>query len=141
MKSFFMQKQYTVDAGRCRGQSYFYITSQMEVPVIETDKLTRASDTIQQNIVTYERKFEFSMKPEKVRKIIKTMPVMYLKSQTKLLLINMHEYVLIPRVFESILLLGKPANSEGEGAKTVVDIDSVSDDCHKGIGGPTIHYI
>ena len=113
-----MQKQYTVDAGRCRGQSYFYITSQMEVPVIETDKLTRASDTIQQNIVTYERKFEFSMKPEKVRKIIKTMPVMYLKSQTKLLLINMHEYVLIPRVFESILVLGKPANSEVEGAKT-----------------------
>ena len=117
-----MQKQYTVDAGRCRGQSYFYITSQMEVPVIETDKLIRASDTIQQNIVTYERKFEFSMKPEKVRKIIKTMPVMYLKSQAKLLLINMHEYVLIPRVFESILLLGKPANSDGEGAKTVVDI-------------------
>ena len=113
-----MQKQYTVDAGRCRGQSYFYITSQMEVPVIETDKLTRASDTIQQNIVTYERKFEFSMKPEKMRKISKTMPVMYLKSQTKLLLINMHEYVLIPRVFESILVLGKPANSEGEGAKT-----------------------
>ena len=107
----------------------------MEVTVIETDKLIRASDTIQQNIVTYERKFEFSMKPEKVRKIIKTMPVMYLKSQTKLLLINMHEYVLIPRVFESILLLGKPANSEGEGAKTVVDIDSVSDDCCKGIGG------
>ena len=106
----------------------------MEVPVIETDKLIRASDTIQQNIVTYEREFEFSMKPEKVRKIIKTMPVMYLKSHTKSLLINMHEYVLT-RVFESILLLGKPADSEGEGAETVVDIDSVIDDCRKGIGG------
>ena len=113
----------------------FYITSQMEVPVIETDKLIRASDTIQQNIVTYQREFEFSMKPEKVRKIIKTMPVMYLKSHTKSLLINMHEYVLTTRVFESILLLGKPADSEGEGAETVVDIDSVIDDCRKGIGG------
>ena len=48
----------------------------------------------------------------------------------------MQEFVLTPGVFESILLLGKPADSEGEGAETVVDIDSVIDnDCRKGIGG------
>ena len=76
------------------------------------------------------------MTPEKVRKTVKTMPVMYLKSQTKSLFINLHEFVLTPGVFESILLLGKPADSEGEGAETVVHIDSVIDnDCRKGIGG------
>ena len=76
------------------------------------------------------------MTPEKVRKTVKTMPVMYLKSQTKSLFINLHEFVLTPGVFKSILLLGKPADSEGEAAETVVDIDSVTDnDCCKGIGG------
>ena len=113
-----------------------YINSRTEVPGIETDELIRASNTIQQNIVTYEREFEFSMTPEKVRKIVKTMPVMYLKSQTKSLFINLHVFVLTPGVFEPILLLGKAADSEVERAETVVDIDSVIDnDCRKGIGG------
>ena len=52
------------------------------------------------------------MTPEKVRKIVKTMPVMYLKSQTKSLFINLHEFVLTPGVFKSILLLGKPADAK-----------------------------
>ena len=48
--------------------------------------------------------------------------------------------MLTPGVFESIVLLGKPADSEGQGAETVVDIDSVIDnDCRKGIvGQPSI---
>ena len=72
------------------------------------------------------------MTPEKGRKIVKKMPVMYLKSQTKSLFINLKT----PGAFKSILLLGKPADSEDEGAETVVDIDSVIDnDCRKGIGG------
>ena len=97
--------------------------------------MIRASDTIQQNIVAYEHEFEFSMTPEKVRKIVKTMPVMYVKSQIKSLFINLYEFVLTAGVFESILLLGKPADSEGEGAETVVDIDFVIDnDCRKEIG-------
>ena len=113
-----------------------YITSRTQVPGTENDELIRASDTIQQNIVTYEQEFEFSMTPEKVRKIVKTMPVMYLKNQTKSLFINLHKLVLTPGAFESILLLGKPGDSESERADTVVDIDSVIDnDCRKGIGG------
>ena len=64
------------------------------------------------------------------------MPVMYLKSQTKSLFMNLHEFMLTPGVYESILLLGKPPDSEGEEAEAVVDIDSVIDnDCRKGIGG------
>ena len=119
-----------------KGNLILYINSPTEVPGIETDELIRASDTIQQNIVTYEREFEFSMTPKKGRKIVKKMPVMYLKSQTKSLFINLHEFVLTPGAFKSILLLGKPADSEDEGAETVVDIDSVIDnDCRKGIGG------
>ena len=75
------------------------------------------------------------MTPEKVRKIVKTMRVMYLKSQAKSLFIKLHEFVLTPGVFKSILLLGKPADSEGEGAETFVDIHFVIDnECRKGIG-------
>ena len=48
----------------------------------------------------------------------------------------MHEFVLTPGVFESILLLGKSAAGEVEGAETVVDIDSVIDNhCRKGKDG------
>ena len=36
--------------------------------------------------------------------------------------------MLTPGVFESILVLEKPGDSEDEGAKTVADIDSVIDD-------------
>ena len=98
--------------------------------------MIRASDTIQQNIVTYEREFEFSMTLEKGRKLVKKMPVMYLKSQRKSLFINLHEFLLTPGAFKSVLLLGKPADSEDEGAETVVDIDSgIDNDCRKGIGG------
>ena len=64
------------------------------------------------------------------------MPVMHLKSQAKSLFINLQEFVLTPGVFESIILLGKPADGEGEGAETVVDINFVIDnDCRKGISG------
>ena len=64
------------------------------------------------------------------------MPFIYLKCQRKSLFINLHKFVLTSGVFESILLLEKPADSDGEGAETAVDIDSVIDnDCHKGIGG------
>ena len=64
------------------------------------------------------------------------MPVMHLKSQAKSLFINLQEFVLTPGVFESIILLGKPADGEGEVAETVVDINFVIDnDCRKGISG------
>ena len=92
-----------------------YINSRTQVPGIETEEMIRASDTIQQNIVTYEHEFEFSMTPEKVRKNVKTMYVVYLKNQTESLFINQHGFVLTPGVFESILLLGKPPYSENEG--------------------------
>ena len=73
---------------------------------------------------------------EKGRKFVKKMPVMYLKSQRKSLFINLHEFLLTPGAFKSVLLLGKPADSEDEGAETVVDIDSgIDNDCRKGIGG------
>ena len=73
---------------------------------------------------------------EKGRKLVKKMPVMYLKSQRKSLFINLHEFLLTPGAFKSVLLLGKPADSEDEGAETVVDIDSgIDNDCRKGIGG------
>ena len=130
MLNFFCENNTQLTWADVENNLILYINSRTEVPGIETDELIRASDTIKQNIVTYERELEFSMAPEKVRKIVKTMPVMYLKSQIKSLFINLHEFVLTPGVFESILLLEKPADSVGEAAGTVVDIDSVVDnDC------------
>ena len=54
-----------------KGNLILYINSPTKVPGIETDELIRAFDTIQQNIVTYERESEFSMTPEKVKKLSK----------------------------------------------------------------------
>ena len=130
MLNFFCENNTQLTWADVEDNLILYINSRTEVPSIETDELIRASDIIKQNIVTYERELEFSMTPEKVRKVVKTMPVMYLKSQIKSLFINLHEFVLTPGVFESILLLEKPADSVGEAAGTVVDIDSVVDnDC------------
>ena len=130
MLNFFCENNTQLTWADVEDNLILYINSRTEVPSTETDELIQASDIIKQNIVTYERELEFSMTPEKVRKIVKTMPVMYLKSQIKSLFINLHEFVLTPGVFESVLLLEKPADSVGEAAGTVVDIDSVVDnDC------------
>ena len=80
MLNFFCKNNTQLTWADAEDNLIFYINSRTEVPGTGTDEVIRAFDTIQQNIVTYEREFEFSMTPENVRKIVKTMPVMYLKS-------------------------------------------------------------
>ena len=80
MLNFFFENNTQLTWADVEDNLILFINSRTEVPGIQTDELIRASNTIQQNIVTYEHEFEFSMTPEKVRKIVRTMPVMYLKS-------------------------------------------------------------
>ena len=80
MLNFFCENNTQLTWADVEDNLILYINSRTEVPGIETDELIQASDTIQQIIDTYELAFKFSMTPEKVRKIVKTMPVMYLKS-------------------------------------------------------------
>ena len=71
MLNFFCKNNTQLAWADLKGNLILYINSPTEVPGIETDELIRASDTIQQNIVTYESEFEFSMAPEKVKKLSK----------------------------------------------------------------------
>ena len=70
MLHFFCENNTQLTRADVEDNLILYIDSRTEVPGIETDELIRASDTIQQNIVTYEREFEFSVTPEKVRKVV-----------------------------------------------------------------------
>ena len=63
MLNFFCENNTQLTWADVEDNLILYINSRTEVSGIETDELIRASDTIQQNIVTYEREFEFSMTP------------------------------------------------------------------------------
>ena len=63
MLNFFCENDTQLTWADVEDNLILYINSRTEVPGIETDELIRAPDTIQQNIVTYECQFEFSMTP------------------------------------------------------------------------------
>ena len=54
MLNFFCENNTQLTWADVEDNLILYINSRTEVPGIETDELIRASDTIQQNIVTYE---------------------------------------------------------------------------------------
>ena len=47
--------------------------------------------------------FQWDETPEKVRKVVKFMPVMYICNKHKSVFINLHEFVYAPEVFELFL--------------------------------------
>ena len=61
MLNFFCENNTQLTWADVEDNLILYINSRTEVPGIETDEMIRAADTIQQNVVTYEREFEFSM--------------------------------------------------------------------------------
>ena len=65
--------------------------------------MIQAAKVIQENIVVNEKELELPATPELICKIVKLMPVIYLKD-TKNSLINLHEFVMTPGAFEYIML-------------------------------------
>ena len=58
----------------------------------------------------------FNVTPEKVRKIVKLMPVIYLKNNQNSAFVNLHEFVFTPGIFESIFLI-----NDDDGDETAVE--------------------
>ena len=56
-----------------------YANSGTQIPGVEVDDLVQASKKLPENILINESEFELCVTPELTRKIVKLMPVMYLK--------------------------------------------------------------
>ena len=56
-----------------------YANSGTQIPVAEVDDLAQASKKLRENILINKSEFELCVTPELTRKIVKLMPVMYLK--------------------------------------------------------------
>ncbi len=82
-----------------------FFNSRTKIPGgIELDDLIEASKILRQNILTEESELNISTSPDLVRKIVKLMPVMYIKSNGKSLFFNLHEFVLTPGAIELVFL-------------------------------------
>ena len=111
-----------------------YTNSRTQIPGIEIDDLIQASRTLRENMITDESELNLSVTPELIRKIVKLMPVMYLKNGMKSVLINLHEFVVTPGAFEMIMLLDKNCNEEDSDEVVVLD-ESCKISSQKGKGG------
>ena len=90
---------------RCRCAASQLRKFAKEIPNVEVDNLVQASKKLRENIATNESELELSVTRELMWKIVKLMPVMYLKNQDKSVFINLHEFIITPGAFEMIMLL------------------------------------
>ena len=86
----------------------------MQISKIEINHLIQVIKKLQQNIVTNENELEVPVTPDQVRKVVKIMPVMYLKHIDELLFVTLHEFVLTPGTFKSILFQDEDESNEEE---------------------------
>ena len=86
----------------------------MQISKIEINHLIQVIKKLQQNIVTNENELEVPVTPDLVRKVVKIMPVMYLKHIDELLFVTLHEFVLTPGTFKSILFQDEDESNEEE---------------------------
>ena len=86
----------------------------MQISKIEINHLIQVIKKLQQNIVTNENELEVPVTPDLVRKVVKIMPVMYLKHIDELLFVTLHEFVLTPGTFKSILFQDEDKSNEEE---------------------------
>ena len=83
---------------------------------IEIDELLTTAGILSENVVTFMSELLFNITPKKVRKIVKLMPVIYLKNNQNSAFVNLHEFVITPGIFESIILI-----NDDDGDETAVE--------------------
>jgi len=109
--------------------------SRTDLKTIDIEELSHAAAVFQDNIVSYESDINFPLTPEKIRKLVKLMPVIYLSKEKKSLFINLHEFLYTPGAFE-MLFLREVIKNESEC--TIGDHNSDEIDVcqsRKGVGG------
>ena len=90
--------------------------SRFNLGTIEIDGLLTTAGILSENVVTFMSELAFNVTPEKLRKIVKLMPVIYLKNNRNSAFVNLHEFVFTPGIFESIFLI-----SDDDGDETAVE--------------------
>ena len=83
---------------------------------IEIDELLTTAGILSENVVTYMSERPFNVTPEKVRKIVMLIPVIYLKNNQNSGFVNLYEFVFTPGIFESIFLI-----NDDDGDETAVE--------------------
>ena len=68
--------------------------SRFNLGTIEIDELLTTAGILSKNVVTFMSELLFNITPKKVRKIVKLMPVIYLKNNQNLAFVNPHELYL-----------------------------------------------
>ena len=107
-----------------------FLNSRTEFRAIDIDELFKAAMMISENVVTDERDLNFNLTPEKTRKIVQLMPVLLVKKKSCSYFINLHEFVYIPGVFETIFL-----NEENETENPPEEVIVAGTTDRGGIGG------
>lgn len=94
-------------------------------------ELMLAATEIRTNIFTNINDFNFDMPFEKVSKIIKLMPVMFINNKDSSFFLNLQEFIYTPDVFELIFM-----KDSSEGNKVAAEhIDDLSDTTRESHGG------
>ena len=83
------------------GDSY---ESDVKYNEVSVDELSTASQMLEGNICIDLKELDLDVSIEKLRMIVKLMPVFFICNKNFSLLINLHEFVYTPGVFETIFL-------------------------------------
>ena len=113
-----------------------YVNSKTKIPGVDLDDLLEVSKILKENIVTEESELNVQTSPDLIRKIVKMMPVMYIKSDGKSLFFNLHEFVLTPGAIELVFLDDLIIDdSDSPVEQDQITVPSDQNQSRKGIGG------
>ena len=84
---------------------------------VSTDELIVIAEEIRNEILVDIVELQRNETPEKIRKVVKTMPAMYMQNKNKSVLINLHKFVHTPSVLKFFLHLRKAPILQGAAVK------------------------
>ena len=114
--NFFCENDTKLKWGVVQDNLIDFENSRFNLGTIEIDELLTTAGILSENVVTFMSELPFNVTPEKVRKIVKLMPVIYLKNNQNSAFVNLHEFVFTPGIFESIFLI-----NDDDGDETAVE--------------------
>ena len=94
---------------------------------LTVEELLEVATQLRNNIVMDVRVVNFCVTPEKIQKIVKLVPVMYMHSKSKSLFVNMHEFVYTPGALEALLMCQD--NNEEPTNEISVDVGKNNNSC------------
>ena len=92
--NFFCESDTKLKWGVVQDNLIDFENSRFNLGTIERDELLTTAGILSENVVTFMSELPFNVTPEKVRKIVKLMPVIYLKNNQNLAFVNLHELYL-----------------------------------------------